>query len=81
MKWDKLAKEKIQYGAAICSIVFGFTLTMMGFFASPVGEVHTSVITILGETLIFGGSIFGISLHYNNELHNFKDEVRKELNN
>lgn len=80
MKWDKETKEKIQYAASIASIIFGFTLTAMGFFTEPVGEVHTSVLTVLGEVLVFGGSIFGISLHYGNELRNFKDEVRKELN-
>lgn len=81
MKWSKETKEKIQYMSAIASIIFGFALTTFGFFTAPVGEVHTSVLTILGETLVFGGSIFGISLHYGNELRNFKDEVRKEISN
>lgn len=81
MKWSKETKEKIQYASAILSIVFGFVLTTMGFFAEPFGEVHTSVLTVLGEVLVFGGSIFGISLHYGNELRNFKDEIRKDLSN
>ena len=78
-KWSNETKEKIQSAVATLSIVFGFALTAVGFAVEPVGEVSGSVIGILGECLCFGGAIFGVSLHYNNELNIFKTEVRKRL--
>jgi len=80
MKWDKKTKEKINYAIAALSFLFGLTLTAVGFAVEPVGEIHSSVLTMLGICMTFTGSVMGISLHYSNELQIFKDEVLSAVN-
>ena len=79
MKWTNDNKEKIQYILAVASIVFGLGLTCAGFIVEPTGEVDGTVLGVLGECIGFAGAIFGITLHYNNELDKFKRQVNDRL--
>mgnify|MGYP004632812913 CR=1 FL=1 len=65
-------KEIIHYCCAVFMLVFGCSISVMGFFAAPFGEVDDSVLWILGQCLIYSGSIFGVSLYV-------KSEVKKAL--
>lgn len=42
---------------------FGMIFTGIGFFVQPLGEVSDSVLWILGQALIYAGSIFGIATY------------------
>ncbi len=42
---------------------FGMIFTGIGFFVKPLGEVSDSVLWILGQALIYAGSIFGIATY------------------
>lgn len=72
-------KDKISYFLCIASFTIGAILTFLGFFVSPVGEIHSSVLTSLGIFLTFSGSLIGISAVYSNELHTFKTEVQRTI--
>lgn len=48
---------------AIILLCFGMILTAIGFFVEPIGEVSDSVLWILGQALIYAGSIFGIATY------------------
>lgn len=61
---------------AAASLAGGFTLLFMGYLAPPEGEISPSVLYAFGETLLFAGSILGISLHCRTELKNINDAVR-----
>ena len=67
-------KEIIHYCCAVFMLVFGCSISVMGFFAVPVGEVDDSDLWIMGQSLIYSGSVFGISLYV-------KSEVKKVLRN
>lgn len=71
-------KDKLSYILCICSFTFGVLLTILGMFISPLGEIHSSVLTSLGIFLSFSGAIIGINSHYSTELENFKNEIRAE---
>lgn len=78
--WKELSfKDKLSYILCIASFVVGVILTILGMFISPIGEIHSSVLTSLGVFLTFSGSIIGISQHYGAQLEGFKSEVRKEI--
>lgn len=53
-------------------LLFGCTLCVVGFAVKPVGIVDESVLLILGQCVIYAGSVFGISLYV-------KSEVKKTI--
>lgn len=79
MKWNSETKEMINYALAALMIAFGLGLTIAGFVVPPLGEISGGVLAVLGESLTFAGALLGISLHYSNELANFKAEVEKKI--
>lgn len=72
-------KDFIEYVMAIAVIVFGCILTVMGFLAPPVGEIHPTVITVLGELLIFAGAIFHLNLSFKRKDEEFRGEIKGQL--
>lgn len=77
----KERKDNIAVISAIVMLFFGITLTSIGFFVTPLGEVSDSVLWILGQALIYAGSIFGIATYtkgvVDRRIDEWKDEVRK----
>lgn len=65
-------KEKIHYITACLMLLFGCTLCVAGFAVKPVGIVDESVLLILGQCVIYAGSVFGISLYV-------KSEIKKKI--
>lgn len=56
-------KDNIAVTSAIVMLCFGMALTAVGFFVSPVGEVHDSILWILGQALLYAGAIFGVAYY------------------
>lgn len=75
MKWNKQIKEELSYLSAFMAFIFGIIITVWGFVTEPAGEVHDSVLWILGQMLIYSASVFGVGMFINNELKG----IRKEL--
>ena len=84
-------KSKYAIGTAIVAFAIGFGLTIAGFFTPPKGEVHDSVLWILGQALIYTASVLGIGMYFNSKttelnqrIVEMKDEarrlVREEMN-
>lgn len=59
----KERKSTIAVVSACVMLAFGILLTTIGFFVNPLGEVSDSVLWILGQALIYAGSIFGIATY------------------
>lgn len=79
-EWSIQKKEQIQYFVAVLGFVFGLVMVAVSDFCiEPIGEVHTSVISILGIVISFAAAVFGVSLHYDSELQHFKTEARNEF--
>lgn len=71
----KLDRETLSYIFAAVALLVGFGLTIAGFCVSPTGEVHDSVLFLLGQCLVFAGAVCGISLHVNNTMKRMKQEL------
>lgn len=78
MNWTIETKEKLQYSTAIGALIVGVCICIVDFIAPVFGDIHNTSLYILGEFITFTGAVFGISLHYRNELDNFKQEIKKK---
>jgi hypothetical protein len=54
-------KENITVYSAVSMLVFGCVLTTIAFFIAPVGEIHDSVLWVLGQCFIYAGGALGIA--------------------
>lgn len=54
----------IQLAMAMILCVAGIALLFMGFWCSPVGEIHNSVLIGFGEVSTFAGALFGVDYSY-----------------
>lgn len=74
-------KDSLGVISACVMLIFGITLTAIGFAIVPLGEVSDSVLWILGQSLIYAGGIFGIASYtkgvVDRRIDEWKDEVRK----
>lgn len=79
--WGELSyRDKVAYTVTIGAFIIGVALSITGMVLPPVGEVHPTVITLVGLFLSFAGALLGISHHFENELGKFKASVEEKLN-
>lgn len=67
MKEDKKLRHVKLKWMIICAVILvliGCALILMGMFLPPIGEIHPSVLTALGEVFTFSGSLWGLNTHY-----------------
>lgn len=59
-------KEKltIQLCLGIVLAIMGICLIWTGLFLAPVGEIHPSVLTAVGEAFTFSGALIGVDYSY-----------------
>ena len=72
-------KEKISYGSAIGALVIGFGLTIAAFIVEPIGQIHDSVLWIMGQVLIFSGGIFGVGVYTTGSVRGMKREINRYM--
>lgn len=53
---------------AACTVLFGCVLITASFIVPPAGEIHPSVIAVIGELLTFAGTCFGIDTNYRKKM-------------
>ena len=74
-------KDSLGVISACVMLIFGISLTAIGFAIAPLGEVSDSVLWILGQSLIYAGGIFGIASYtkgvVDRRIDEWKAEVRK----
>lgn len=79
--WGELSyRDKVAYSVTIGAFIIGVALSITGMILPPLGEVHSTVITLVGLFLSFSGALLGISHHFQNELGKFKASVEEKLN-
>ena len=79
--WSDLCfKDKVAYIVTCAAFIVGTALAIAGLVIEPTGEIHPSVITLVGLFLSFAGALLGISHHFENELGKFKASVEQKLN-
>ncbi|MCQ2288314.1 MAG: hypothetical protein MJZ74_04385 [Muribaculaceae bacterium] len=77
MKNTMGAKEKLAVGSGLGMLIFGIALTVAGFIVPPLGEVHDSVLWIMGQALIYCGSIFGLSIYTHHKIIEIENRLNK----
>lgn len=76
-KWNELnIKEKIAIISAISAFVVGWGLSIAGFIVPPLGQVHESILFILGQSLVYAASVFGIAAYFRAESHQMKEDMQ-----
>lgn len=68
-------KENITYGSALFMLAFGVILTTAGFIIDPAGEIHDSVLYVLGQCLIFAGSVMGVSAYATGKMRHIERDI------
>lgn len=56
---EKEERDRINVRTALVSLALGWILTISAFVIDPAGQVHDSVLWILGQSLTFAGSLLG----------------------
>ncbi len=75
-EFDKLSfKDALVYSMAYVSLATGYVMLFVGMFTDPEGEIHDSVLYAYGLTLLFVGSLLGISMRYAGEVEKFKGSI------
>lgn len=64
-----------QLGVAVALSLAGTVLLFMGFWCSPAGEIHNSVLVGFGEISTFAGALFGVDYSYK---YKFRKQDEKE---
>ena len=65
---------EVKHLTAVVLLFSGVIMSFMGFYAPPVGEISDSVLWYFAQTLIYCGSIFGVSAYIDTKLKNMKHE-------
>lgn len=68
-------KENLTYGSAIGMLMFGVILTTAGFIIDPQGQIHDSVLYVLGQCLLFAGSVMGVSTYTAGRMRHIEHEI------
>ena len=65
-------KEKLTIQLVIACVVTlaGLVLLFFGFWVSPTGEIHNSVLVAFGEAISFAGALLGIDYTYRYRIWN-----------
>ena len=68
-------KEEVSYWFAGFALVSGIGLTVAGFVVPPLGEIHSSILWVLGQCLVFAGMVVGIDLKIKSGLNGIRDSI------
>lgn len=73
-------KEKmtIQLWLGIFLALVGVGLLWTGLFLPPIGEIHASVLTAMGEVFTFSGALIGIDYSYKVKSIKYLAQIKKE---
>jgi len=67
-------KTKLQFWSACVLMLSGIALSVAGFCVDPVGVISDSVLWYFAQTLIYAGSIFGVSSYINGKFEQLKNQ-------
>lgn len=76
---DLSFKDKAAYALAIAAFTVGWAITIAGFIVPPLGEINSTVLWVLGQSLLFSGSVIGIAQYYSAQLRDFKGNINRTI--
>lgn len=76
-KWSELSiKEKLAIGSACLAFLAGWLLTGIAAFV-PILLSEQGVLWILGQSLVYAASVFGVSLYFKAESTQMKHDIER----
>ena len=72
-------KQKVAMISGIVAFLFGWGLTIAGFCIPPIGEIADSVLWVLGQSLIYTGSVLGLTQYFSAESIKLRHDVDKHM--
>lgn len=79
-KWIELSvKEKLAIGSACLAFILGWGITLIAAFI-PILLSEQGVLWILGQSLVYAGSVFGIAAYFKAEAGQMKQDLRQYFN-
>lgn len=76
-KWVDLSiKEKLAIGSACLAFLAGWILTVIAAFV-PILLSEQGVLWILGQSLVYAASVFGVSLYFRAEAVQMKHDIER----
>ena len=77
-QWKEInIKDKIAYISAIGAFIIGWGLTIAGFIVPPIGMVSDSVLWVLGQSLVYAASVFGVGMYVSNSVRGMKRDIKQ----
>lgn len=73
-----MKKVSIQAWTAVVLLLSGVVLSFLGFYATPLGEISDSVLWYFSQTLIYAGSIFGVSTYVRSKFKDIEIELKQK---
>ena len=78
-KWSDLGiKEKLAVGSACVAFVLGWLITGLAAFV-PLLISEQGVLWILGQSLVYTASVFGVSLYFKSEAIQLRHDIDRHL--
>ena len=71
-------RVNIQYISAVGMLISGVGLSVAGFVVSPLGEISDSVLWFAAQTMIYAGSVFGVSVYVNDKFRSITERLNKD---
>ena len=68
-------KQKVAMFTGIVAFLLGWGLTIAGFCIPPIGEIADSVLWVLGQSLIYTGSVLGLTQYFSAESVKLRNDV------
>lgn len=68
-------KQKVAMISGIVAFLLGWGLTIAGFCIPPLGEIADSVLWVLGQSLIYTGSVLGLTQYFSAESVKLRNDV------
>ena len=79
--WKDLnIKEKLAIGTAILAFILGWALSVAAFVVPPLGEISSGILWILGQSLLYAASVFGITGYFTAETVRMRRDLNRYLN-
>lgn len=71
-------KDTIQYSSAVGTLISGIVMCFLSFFLNNY-QIHDSALWYFGESCVFAGGIFGVSLYIRGEVQRINTKIDKLL--
>ena len=75
---ENRTKITAQTVSAFLMLLSGVALNVASFAVPPVGELSNSVMTYMGEALIYAASVFGLTVYVNSCMARLERRVGKD---